>query len=87
MCSKRTEQLIISTKLSISSIGYKYFDVRFNNIEAATEAKFALEQKQREEAKQRKEANESWRTKHFSLQGENWIYHTPLVNREKSAPS
>ncbi|KAF2360931.1 Oxysterol-binding protein [Trinorchestia longiramus] len=55
--------------------------LKYNNIEAATEAKFALEQKQREEAKQRKEAGETWQTKLFSLLGENWVYYSPLGTR------
>ncbi|XP_047735857.1 oxysterol-binding protein-related protein 9 isoform X2 [Hyalella azteca] len=55
--------------------------LKYNNIEAATEAKSALEQKQREEAKQRKEAGEAWQTKQFSLLGENWVYYAPLGTR------
>lgn len=71
-------------KLHSNEVTNWFFFCRYNNIEAATEAKFSLEQKQREEAKQRKEANESWQTKLFSLLGENWIYHTPLVSRLKA---
>lgn len=37
--------------------------LRFNDIDKATNAKFALEQKQRDEAKERKERNEDWETK------------------------
>lgn len=37
--------------------------LKFNDIDKATNAKFALEQKQRDEAKDRKEKNEEWETK------------------------
>lgn len=37
--------------------------LKFNDIDKATNAKFALEQKQRDEAKERKERNEEWETK------------------------
>lgn len=37
--------------------------LKFNDIDKATTAKFALEQKQRDEAKERKEKNEEWETK------------------------
>lgn len=37
--------------------------LKFNDIDKATNAKFALEQKQRDEAKDRKERNEEWETK------------------------
>ena len=36
---------------------------RYNNIDAATDAKCFLEQRQRDEAKERKERNVQWETK------------------------
>lgn len=42
--------------------------LKFNDIDKATNAKFALEQKQRDEAKERKERNEEWETKVKSIQ-------------------
>ncbi|XP_063225170.1 oxysterol-binding protein-related protein 9 isoform X2 [Bacillus rossius redtenbacheri] len=52
-----------------------------NNIERATNAKFEIEQRQREEAKERKEKNLKWETKLFKEAGENWIYKSPLGAR------
>lgn len=37
--------------------------LKLNDIDKATNAKFMLEQKQRDEAKERKERNEEWETK------------------------
>ena len=37
--------------------------LRLKNVEAATEAKFKLEQKQREEAKERLENKSKWETR------------------------
>lgn len=37
--------------------------LRFNEIDKATNAKQALEQKQRDEAKERKESGKEWKTK------------------------
>lgn len=54
---------------------------RFNQIDDATSAKFALEQKQREEAKYRKENMLEWQTKLFDLVADNWVYREPLLKR------
>ena len=54
------------------------------DIEAATSAKYALEQRQREEALQRKERNINWETKLFHPIGENWFFDDPLVTRSKT---
>ena len=60
-----------------------------NNIDAATSAKYALEQKQRMGAAERKENGTQWKTEHFtakpdtggaSSSGE-WVYNTPLKDR------
>ncbi|KAK3877868.1 hypothetical protein Pcinc_017452 [Petrolisthes cinctipes] len=55
--------------------------LKFNQIDQATDAKCALEQKQRDEAKHRKENGLTWETKLFDLVDENWIYKQPLVKR------
>lgn len=52
-----------------------------NDIDRATNAKYQLEQKQREEAKQRKETNVEWETKYFKPVGDVWIYTNPLSQR------
>lgn len=61
---------------SNTSLGY-----RFNQIDEATNAKFALEQRQREEAKYRKENSLEWETKLFDLVADNWVYREPLLKR------
>ena len=55
--------------------------LKFNNIEAATEAKCGLEQKQRQEAKDRKEKGEVWENRIFMALGENWHFKDSLGNR------
>ncbi|XP_046387861.1 oxysterol-binding protein-related protein 9 isoform X1 [Ischnura elegans] len=55
--------------------------LRLNDIERATNAKCALEQRQREEAKERKESGQKWETKVFHEAGENWVYCSPLGSR------
>uniref|UniRef100_A0A182PM29 Oxysterol-binding protein n=1 Tax=Anopheles epiroticus TaxID=199890 RepID=A0A182PM29_9DIPT len=55
--------------------------LKMNDIEKATNAKFQVEQKQREEAKERKETFGEWDTKYFKGIGESWIYTTPLLHR------
>jgi len=55
--------------------------LKFENIDAATNAKQNLEQKQREEAKQRKETGEIWENRLFLSIGEHWHFKNPLGNR------
>ncbi|KAK8395615.1 hypothetical protein O3P69_005608 [Scylla paramamosain] len=55
--------------------------LKFNQIDEATSAKFALEQRQREEAKHRKENGLTWETKLFDLVADNWVYKYALLNR------
>ncbi|CAH1127420.1 unnamed protein product [Ceutorhynchus assimilis] len=56
--------------------------LRFNEIDKATNAKQALEQKQRDEAKDRKESGKEWQTKLFRKAGEDqWVYANPLKIR------
>ncbi|KAG7199975.1 hypothetical protein KM043_014403 [Ampulex compressa] len=56
--------------------------LRINDMDKATAAKYAIEQKQRDEARQRKENNISWQTKLFK-EGKDggWVYVTPLMDR------
>ena len=58
--------------------------LKFNNIEAATEAKCGLETKQRTEAKERKERGEAWEQRIFLSMGENWHFKDNLGNRSAS---
>ena len=72
------------------SIHYLVFP-QFNHIEAATTAKFALEQRQREEAAERKADGTRWETKLFDNQDGDpdapitgdtkWDYKRPLADR------
>ncbi|KAF2893863.1 hypothetical protein ILUMI_12304 [Ignelater luminosus] len=56
--------------------------LRFNDIDKATNAKFQLEQKQRDEARERKLTNTEWETKLFRRESEdNWAYMKPLRGR------
>ncbi|XP_066431386.1 oxysterol-binding protein-related protein 11 [Eleutherodactylus coqui] len=48
------------------------------NIEKATEHKRALEERQRAEERHRAETETPWETKHFSKEGDGWIYNRPL---------
>lgn len=63
--------------------------LRFKDIDRATTAKFALEQKQRDEAKDRKEKGIKWETMLFQEAGDNWVYKNPLITRisPKNKPS
>ncbi|XP_017838261.1 oxysterol-binding protein-related protein 9 isoform X1 [Drosophila busckii] len=55
--------------------------LKFNDIERATNAKFVVEQQQRDQAKVRKEYDLAWEHKHFKPIGDNWIYTKPLSQR------
>ncbi|XP_032590630.1 oxysterol-binding protein-related protein 9 isoform X2 [Drosophila grimshawi] len=55
--------------------------LKFNDIERATNAKFVVEQQQRDQAKVRKEYDLAWDHKHFKPVGDNWIYTKPLSQR------
>ena len=57
------------------------YGLKAGDIEAATAAKSALEQRQRDEAAERKEKGEAWETKLFQPIGENWQFMTPLEKR------
>ncbi|EDW36280.1 GL17708 [Drosophila persimilis] len=55
--------------------------LKFNDIERATNAKFVVEQQQRDQVKMRKEYDLAWEHKHFKPVGENWIYAKSLSQR------
>ncbi|KAH0955428.1 hypothetical protein HN011_006719 [Eciton burchellii] len=56
--------------------------LRINDLDKATAAKYAIEQKQREEARLRKETNITWQTKVFKeTKDSGWMYIKPLVDR------
>ncbi|KOX69761.1 Oxysterol-binding protein-related protein 9 [Melipona quadrifasciata] len=60
--------------------------LRINDMEKATAAKCAIEQKQREEARTRKENNINWQTKLFKeTKDGGWIYIKPLTERLHSS--
>jgi len=63
------------------------YGLKSGDIEGATAAKFALEQRQREEAAHRKEAGVKWETKLFHHIGENWFFNEPLLKRIQSQRS
>lgn len=61
--------------------------LRIDDMEKATAAKCAIEQKQRDEARYRKENNSAWQTKLFRETKDNgWTYVTPLINRLQIIP-
>ncbi|XP_050459931.1 oxysterol-binding protein-related protein 9 isoform X2 [Cataglyphis hispanica] len=56
--------------------------LRINDMDKATAAKCAIEQKQRDEARFRKENNMAWQTKLFKeTKDGGWMYIKPLVDR------
>ncbi|CAL1674811.1 unnamed protein product [Lasius platythorax] len=56
--------------------------LRINDMDKATAAKCAIEQKQRDEARFRKESNLAWQTKLFKeTKDGGWMYIRPLVDR------
>ena len=55
--------------------------LKVGDIEGATAAKFALEQRQREEAAERRETGTRWENKLFHQIGENWFFNEPLAKR------
>jgi hypothetical protein len=59
------------------------FVSRFKDIDKATDAKFKLEEKQRQEARQRAERKETWRPRKFIPAGDTWIFTDPLEQRLK----
>ncbi|XP_078526855.1 oxysterol-binding protein-related protein 9 isoform X2 [Lissotriton helveticus] len=56
-------------------------NLKIRDIDAATEAKHRLEERQRAEARERKEAELQWETRLFHEDGECWVYDEPLLKR------
>ncbi|GAA56910.1 oxysterol-binding protein-related protein 9 [Clonorchis sinensis] len=56
-------------------------NLKSGDIDAATDAKFRLEQKQRDLARHRQENKIQWIPEYFRGEGGNWIYRAPLVQR------
>uniref|UniRef100_A0A8C4S8P0 Oxysterol-binding protein n=1 Tax=Erpetoichthys calabaricus TaxID=27687 RepID=A0A8C4S8P0_ERPCA len=56
-------------------------NLKVKDIDAATDAKHALEEKQRAEARDRKEKEQQWQTRLFREDGECWVYDEPLLKR------
>ncbi|XP_020487458.3 oxysterol-binding protein-related protein 9 isoform X3 [Labrus bergylta] len=56
-------------------------NLKLKDIDAATEAKHRLEEKQRAEARDRKENEQQWETRLFHEDGECWVYDEPLLKR------
>ncbi|XP_069794749.1 oxysterol-binding protein-related protein 9 isoform X13 [Narcine bancroftii] len=56
-------------------------NLKIKDIDAATEAKHRLEERQRAEARERKENEVQWETRVFHEDGECWIYDYPLLKR------
>ncbi|KAI5610159.1 oxysterol-binding protein-related protein 9 isoform X2 [Silurus asotus] len=59
-------------------------NLKLKDIDAATEAKHRLEEKQRAEARERKEKEVQWETRLFHEDGECWVYDEPLLKRMAS---
>ncbi|KAM9782717.1 LOW QUALITY PROTEIN: oxysterol-binding protein-related protein 10-like [Neosynchiropus ocellatus] len=52
--------------------------LKAGNMDAATEHKRQLEERQRNELKMRTANRTDWRPKYFKKEGEGWVYHSPL---------
>ncbi|XP_063795616.1 oxysterol-binding protein-related protein 9 isoform X2 [Pseudophryne corroboree] len=59
-------------------------NLKIRDIDAATEAKHSLEERQRAEARERKEKELQWETRLFHEDGECWVYDEPLLKRQPS---
>ncbi|XP_019598343.1 oxysterol-binding protein-related protein 9 isoform X4 [Rhinolophus sinicus] len=57
------------------------YNLKIRDIDAATEAKHRLEERQRAEARERKEKEIQWETRLFHEDGECWVYDEPLLKR------
>ncbi|KAM4641153.1 oxysterol-binding protein-related protein 9 isoform 3-T3 [Discoglossus pictus] len=60
------------------------YNLKVKDIDAATDAKHRLEERQRAEALERKENEAQWETRLFHEDGECWVYDEPLLKREPS---
>ncbi|XP_039973268.1 oxysterol-binding protein-related protein 10-like [Xiphias gladius] len=52
--------------------------LKAGNMDAATEHKHCLEERQRSEGKQRASTKIPWKARYFIKEGEGWVYHKPL---------
>ncbi|XP_029359577.1 oxysterol-binding protein-related protein 10-like [Echeneis naucrates] len=52
--------------------------LKSGNMDAATEHKHCLEERQRSEGKQRAATRVPWKPRYFVKEGEGWVYHNPL---------
>ncbi|XP_052434901.1 oxysterol-binding protein-related protein 10 isoform X2 [Carassius gibelio] len=52
--------------------------LKAGDIDAASEHKHQLEEKQRREGKQRTASSTTWKPKYFIKEGDEWVYHSPL---------
>ncbi|KAH0618630.1 hypothetical protein JD844_018011 [Phrynosoma platyrhinos] len=57
------------------------YNLKIRDIDAATDAKHRLEERQRAEARARKEKEIPWETRLFHEDGECWVYDEPLLKR------
>lgn len=57
--------------------------IRFGEIDNATQAKFFLEERQRQEARERSIRSETWKPRMFIPAGDTWIFSEPLEQRIK----
>nr|CAH8869884.1 unnamed protein product [Trichobilharzia regenti] len=63
------------------------YNLKVGNIDAATDAKHRLEQRQRDLARMRRDSKNTWTPEHFRGEGENWIYRHPLIQRLNQSPN
>ncbi|CAH8624477.1 unnamed protein product [Heterobilharzia americana] len=63
------------------------YNLKVGNIDAASDAKHRLEQKQRDLARLRRDSKHTWTPEHFRGEGENWIYRQPLIQRLHRSPN
>uniref|UniRef100_A0A8C6WL24 Oxysterol-binding protein n=1 Tax=Neogobius melanostomus TaxID=47308 RepID=A0A8C6WL24_9GOBI len=72
----------VSFKISLNlNQGDVTQNLKLKDIDAATDAKHSLEEKQRAEARERKENEQQWETRLFHEDGECWVYDEPLLKR------
>ncbi|XP_021950667.1 oxysterol-binding protein-related protein 9 [Folsomia candida] len=57
--------------------------LKFREIDNATNAKFFLEERQRQEARERSARSETWKPRMFIPAGDTWIFSEPLEQRLK----
>ncbi|CAH8676788.1 unnamed protein product [Schistosoma rodhaini] len=63
------------------------YNLKVGNIDAASDAKHRLEQRQRDLARQRRDSKHTWTPEYFRGEGDNWIYRHPLIQRLHQPPN